>query len=218
MTKKGLFITFEGADGGGKTTQLHNIAEQLRKQGYQVVESREPGGTQLAEQVRNLVLDPNLPLTASTQTLLYLAARSEHVDKVLRPGVEAGKIVLCDRFSDSTLVYQGLADGKKLEELTLLRQLNSFAAGGLEPDLTLVLDGRPEVLGKRRQLRGVTDRYELQGLDFQHRLRKGFLALAEAEPERIRLVDAEGSMEDVAAAISREIKAIFIKKGFTYVE
>ena len=205
---KGLFITFEGIDGGGKTTQLALAAKWLREQGYEVVESREPGGTPLAERVRELVLDPSLPLTTTTQTLLYLSARSEHVDKLLRPSVEAGRIVLCDRFSDSTLVYQGLSQGKSLEELALLRNLCSFASAGMAPDLTLVFDGRPEVLVRRRAARGVSDRYELQGLDFQKALRKGFLALAEAEPERLQLIDAEGSQEQVAASVQQAISAL----------
>lgn len=205
---KGLFITFEGIDGGGKTTQLALAAKWLREQGYEVVESREPGGTLLAEKVRELVLDPSLPLTTTTQTLLYLAARSEHVDKLLRPSVEAGKIVLCDRFSDSTLVYQGLSQGKSLAELAMLRNLCSFASAGLAPDLTLVFDGRPEVLVRRRAARGVSDRYELQGLDFQQALRKGFLVLAEAEPERLKLIDAEGSQEQVAASVQQALSAL----------
>ena len=205
---KGLFITFEGIDGGGKTTQLALAAKWLREQGYEVVESREPGGTLLAERVRELVLDPSLPLTTTTQTLLYLAARSEHVDKLLRPSVEAGKIVLCDRFSDSTLVYQGLSQGKSLAELAMLRNLCSFASAGLAPDLTLVFDGRPEVLVRRRAARGVSDRYELQGLDFQQALRKGFLVLAEAEPERLQLIDAEGSQEQVAASVRQALSAL----------
>lgn len=136
---RGFFITFEGIDGAGKTTQQHLAAQALREQGYDVLESREPGGTQLAEKVRALVLDPELPLTTATQTLLYLAARSEHVDKLLRPALEAGKIIICDRFNDSTLVYQGLAQGKAPEEIAQLRRLGAFATGGLEPDLTLVL-------------------------------------------------------------------------------
>ena len=159
----------------------------------------------LAEKVRELVLDPNLPLNSTSQSLLYLAARSEHVEKVIRPALETGKIVLCDRFSDSTLVYQGLSLGKELAELTVMQQLCSFATAGLEPDLTIVLDGRPEVLAKRRELRGVTDRYEQQGLDFQHKLRDGFLTLAKAEPERIKVLNAEGSMEEVAAAVQKAI-------------
>lgn len=143
---RGFFITFEGIDGAGKTTQQHLAAQALREQGYDVLESREPGGTQLAEKVRALVLDPELPLTTATQTLLYLAARSEHVDKLLRPAVEAGKIIICDRFSDSTLVYQGLAQGKAPEEIAQLRRLGSFATGGLEPDLTLIFDADPAKL------------------------------------------------------------------------
>ena len=202
---KGKFITFEGADGGGKSTQVQLAAARLREHGYEVVTTREPGGTVLAEKVRELVLDPNLPLNSTSQSLLYLAARSEHVEKVIRPALETGKIVLCDRFSDSTLVYQGLSLGKELAELTVLQQLCSFATAGLEPDLTLVLDGRPEELAKRRELRGVTDRYEQQGLDFQHKLRNGFLTLAKAEPERIKVLNAEGSMEEVVAAVQKAI-------------
>lgn len=198
---KGLFITLEGLDGAGKTTQLHKAAELLRQQGYDVVESREPGGTELAEKVRALVLDAALPLNNTTQTLLYLAARSEHVDKLLRPALEAGKIVLCDRFSDSTLAYQGLAAGKTIDELTDLRQLNAFATEGLAPDLTLVLDGDPKLLLKRRDARGVTDRYEEQGLELQYKLRSAFAALAKAEPERMRIINAEGSEAAVGAAI-----------------
>ena len=202
---KGKFITFEGADGGGKSTQVQLAAEWLRKQGYDVITTREPGGTVLAEKVRELVLDPALPLNSTSQTLLYLAARSEHVEKVIRPALDAGKVVLCDRFSDSTLVYQGLSLGKGLAELTVLRQLCSFATAGLEPDLTLVLDGRPEKLAKRRELRGVTDRYEQQGLAFQHRLRDGFLTLAKAEPARIKVLNAEGSTEEVAEAVQKAL-------------
>ena len=202
---KGKFITFEGADGGGKSTQVQLVATWLQQRGYEVVTTREPGGTVLAEKVRELVLDPNLPLNSTSQSLLYLAARSEHVEKVIRPALETGKIVLCDRFSDSTLVYQGLSLGKELAELTVLQQLCSFATAGLEPDLTLVLDGRPEELAKRRELRGVTDRYEQQGLDFQHRLRDGFLTLAKAEPARIKVLNAEGSMEEVAEAVQKAL-------------
>lgn len=209
---KGLFITLEGLDGAGKTTQLHKAAQLLRQKGYEVVESREPGGTELAEKVRALVLDATLPLNNTTQTLLYLAARSEHVDKLLRPALEAGKIVLCDRFSDSTLAYQGLAAGKSLEELKPLRQLNAFATEGLAPDLTIVLDGDPQILVKRRDARGVTDRYEEQGLELQYKLRDAFRKLAEAEPERMRIINAEGSEEQVNKAIMAVIEEFLERK------
>lgn len=202
---RGKFISFEGADGGGKSTQARMAADYLRRRGYDVLVSREPGGTELAEKVRALVLDASLPLNNISQTLLYLAARSEHVEKILRPAVAAGKIVLCDRFSDSTLVYQGLAAGRSADELDELRRLNAFACGGFAPDLTLLLDGAPEILASRRELRGVSDRYERQGLDYQQRLRQGFLTLAQAEPERIRIIDAEGEREAVAAAVRRAL-------------
>ncbi|MDO4178973.1 MAG: dTMP kinase [Phascolarctobacterium sp.] len=207
---KGLFITFEGLDGSGKSTQLKNIARVLREEGFETVESREPGGTEFAEKIRSLVLDASLPITPTTQSLLYFAARSEHVDKLLRPSKEAGKIVLCDRFSDSTLVYQGLAEGKAVEELWDLRQINSYATENFVPDLTLVFDGRPEKLIERRMLRGVSDRYEDMGLDFQHKLRSGFLALAKLEPHRIKVINAEGTLEEVqreALAVIREVIA-----------
>ncbi len=209
---KGLFITLEGLDGAGKTTQLHKAAQLLRQKGYDVVESREPGGTELAEKVRALVLDATLPLNNTTQTLLYLAARSEHVDKLLRPALESGKIVLCDRFSDSTLAYQGLAAGKSLEELKPLRQLNAFATEGLAPDITIVLDGDPQILVKRRDARGVTDRYEEQGLELQYKLRDAFSKLAEAEPERMRIINAEGSEEQVNNAIMAVIEEFLERK------
>ena len=133
---KGYFITLEGPDGSGKSTQLELIAEYLRQNGREVVCTREPGGSEAAERLRQLVLDPQLAIDARTETLLYLAARADHLDKVVRPALASGKIVLCDRFSDSTLVYQGLAQGKAAEELAQLRQLGTFATGGLEPDLT----------------------------------------------------------------------------------
>ncbi len=202
---QGLFIAFEGADGGGETTQLHKAAEALRALDYEVVESREPGGTSLAEQVRGIVLNAELPLTNTTQTLLFLAARSEHVDKLLRPAVKAGKIVLCDRFSDSTLVYQGLANGLKLEELDNLRQLNLAATEGFTPDMTIVLDGDPKVLAGRRDARGVKDRFEIKGLEFQNTLRDGFLALAKKEPKRCCIVNAEGSEAEVHEQIMQTI-------------
>lgn len=208
---KGLFISFEGPDGSGKTTQLKKAAAALREQGYEVLESREPGGTVLAEKVRNIVLDPELPINNITEVLLYLAARSEHVEKVLAPAVAAGKIVLCDRFSDSTLVYQGLTRGLKVEELTQLRQLNDFASNGLVPDMTLLLDGRPEVLLGRRDARGVSDRYENKGLDFQHAIRNGFVTLAESFPERIKVVNAEGDEAEVQALVMQELNNLLKK-------
>ena len=204
---KGKFITFEGADGGGKSTQVQLAAQWLRQKGFEVVTTREPGGTVLAEKVRELVLDPALPLNTISQTLLYLAARSEHVEKVIKPALNAGKMVLCDRFSDSTLVYQGLSCDKIMAELAELRQLNDFACKGLVPDLTILLDGNPDVLAERRAQRGVTDRYEEKGLAFQKKLRAGFRALSAGEPERIKIVNAEADMQ----AVAKEIEILLAK-------
>lgn len=199
---QGKFITFEGADGGGKSTQLQLAAAFLRAKNYEVVETREPGGTILAEQVRTIVLDPQLPLNNTTQTLLYLAARSEHVEKLIKPALTAGKIVLCDRFSDSTLVYQGLAMDKEPAVLQEIKQFNTYACDGLTPDLTILLDGDTDVLALRRSQRGVTDRYEEQGLELQRKLRQGFLQLAQQEPARIKIINAEANKEQIAQKIA----------------
>lgn len=199
---QGKFITFEGADGGGKSTQLQLAAAFLRAKNYEVVETREPGGTILAEQVRTIVLDPQLPLNNTTQTLLYLAARSEHVEKLIKPALTAGKIVLCDRFSDSTLVYQGLAMDKEPAALQEIKQFNAYACDGLTPDLTILLDGDTDVLALRRSQRGVTDRYEEQGLELQRQLRQGFLQLAQQEPARIKIINAEANKEQIAQKIA----------------
>ena len=205
---QGKLITFEGADGGGKSTQLQLAADFLRAKNYEVVETREPGGTILAEKVRAIVLDPKLPLNNTTQTLLYLAARSEHVEKLIKPALAAGKIVLCDRFSDSTLVYQGLAMDKEPNALLEIKQFNAYACGGLTPDLTILLDGDTDVLALRRSQRGVTDRYEEQGLELQRKLRQGFLQLAQKEPVRIKIVNAEADKEQIARKVASLLETL----------
>ena len=203
MTKEGLFITLEGPDGGGKTTQARSLAEWFQLYGRDVVLTREPGGTEAAEAIRQIVLDPALPVSPETESLLHLAARADHVDKVILPALEAGKVVICDRFSDSNLVYQGIMGHM---DLARLRQLNDFATKGLHPDVTILLDGAPEELAKRRAERGVVDKFELQGLAFQKRLREGFLFLAKEEPERILVVDALGEPALVTAEITKKLE------------
>ena len=206
--KQGLFITFEGADGTGKTTQIAKVASWLREQGYEVICTREPGGTKAAERIRELVLDAELTISHKTETLLYLAARADHIAQLIRPALQAGKIVLCDRFSDSTFVYQGSGRGV---ELTTLKMLDDFATSNLHPDLTILLDGEPEELAIRRNARGTIDRFELEGLAFQKKIREAFLKLAAEEPTRIHIIDALQAEEKVTKEILTALQMLLTK-------
>ncbi len=203
--KKGLFITFEGPDGSGKTTQIYKVAEWFKNKGYEVVLTREPGGTKAAEAIRQIVLDPGFPIKAECETLLYLAARAEHVEKVIAPALAQGKMVLCDRFSDSTFVYQGFTRGV---EMAALQAINSFATKGLTPDKTILLDGESKQLAVRRHTRGVEDRFEMEGLAFQEKVRHGFLTLAKMEPQRIVLIDALRDPDTVAEDIFKHLEPL----------
>jgi dTMP kinase len=201
--KKGVFISMEGVDGSGKTTQLQLTARYLLDCGYEVVTTREPGGTKLAERIRNVVLDADAAVNPRTEVLLYLAARAEHVEKVIRPALEAGKIVLCDRFADSTMVYQGFVRGIETDKV---KALCEFAADGLQPELTLLLDAAPEALLQRRADRGVKDRFEQEGLDFQKKVRAGFLLLANSDPQRVKKVNALQNTDAVQADIRKVLR------------
>ncbi len=203
--EKGYFITLEGPDGSGKSTQLEMLAQYLEQKGYETIRTREPGGSTVAERLRQLVLDPGLTIDRRTETLLYLAARADHLDKVIKPALAAGKTVLCDRFSDSTLVYQGLVRGLPLSELS---ELINFATGNLQPDLTLLLDGEPERLSVRREQRGVTDRFEKEGLEFQIKVRNGFLELSKLYPQRIKVIDALQTKTAVSIALYKELQIL----------
>ena len=165
--------------------------------------TREPGGTKLAERIRNIVLDADAAVNPRTEILLYLAARAEHVEKVIRPALEAGKVVLCDRFADSTLVYQGFVRGIEMDKVKALCEL---ATDELQPELTILLDAAPEALLQRRADRGVKDRFEQEGLDFQKKVREGFLLLANADPVRVKKVNALQNTEAVQADIQKILK------------
>ena len=189
-----MFITLEGGEGVGKTTQQALLAERLQREGYACVSTREPGGTALGRALREILLHGD-PLTPLAELFLYAADRAEHVQKCILPALAAGQVVVCDRFTDSTLAYQGYGRGLDLEKI---RQLNHLATGGLQPHLTLWLDLPPEV-GLARS--GLADRLEQERLEFHRRVYPGFQTLAASEPQRIVRVDAQGSPAEVAARI-----------------
>jgi dTMP kinase len=200
---RGLFITLEGVEGSGKTTQAATLAATLREQGRIVSVTREPGGTRAGEAIRKIFLDPEVSLDVASELLLVLADRAQHVREKLRPGIETGEIVISDRYSDSTVAYQGYGRGF---DLPLLRQLNQLATAGVIPDLTLVLDCPAEVglARTRARVQGQDhrfDRFESELVDFHRRVREGFLAIAKAEPDRVRIVDSQQSYESVTGEI-----------------
>ena len=198
-SKGGIFITFEGPDGAGKTTQLGLLAERLAGLGCAVLRTREPGGTPLGEQLRRLILPSAETTNDPTAELLLLnAARAQLVATVIRPALARGAVVLADRYADATLAYQGYGRGTDLETL---RTVIRIATGGLRPDRTILLDVPPEVGEGRLAARGAENFFDRMDLDFRRRVREGFLALARAEPARWRVVDGIGSTEQVAARI-----------------
>lgn len=206
----GLFITFEGADGAGKTTQLALLADYLRAQGWPVRCTREPGGTPLGDAIRTLLLDPaNVRMAPRTEALLYMAARAQHVAEVIAPALARGEIVLSDRYADSTIVYQGVARQLPEHELAAI---NAFATGGLEPDLTILLDCRQEVLSGRMAGRGAKDRIEREAARFHEQVRQGFLRLAAAS-DRFCVIEADGSVQAVHARVIAAVQQFLDRRG-----
>ena len=200
---RGWFITFEGGEGTGKSTQLALLDEWLRTLGHATLVTREPGGTELADAVRSILLNPDLEPDGLTEIFLLEASRRDHVERVIRPALEEGTIVLCDRFTDSSLVYQGLVRGLGWDEV---ETLNRLATGGLEPDLTLVFDMEPDKALARARSRNSQGSVRESRLDdepegFHRRVREGFLELARREPDRVRVIDAAGRPEKVFARI-----------------
>ncbi len=202
----GCFITFEGVEGCGKSTQITLLWEYLVESGYNVIVTREPGGTPIAEAIRGVLLNPDHDGMGSTaELLLYAAARAQHVYEKIAPALAAGQIVLCDRFADSTTAYQGAGRGLHAE---LLSTLNEIATGGVWPDCTLLIDVPVAVGLERARSRGRKDRIEQESIDFHERVRHGFLDLAAAEPDRIRLISGEAPVEEVHQAICSAVDAV----------
>ncbi len=192
MQNKGLFITFEGADGCGKTTQIKLLDEYLRGKGYKTLLTREPGAKGLGVKLREILLNYDGEVSSKCESFLFLADRAQHVDCIIKPALDEGVIVLCDRHTDSTVAYQGYGRGLNIEQI---HYLNNLATGGLRPDLTIVFDVDIETsqsrVGKEK------DRMESAGIEFFERVRQGFLEIAKTEPERVKVIDSTQTIEEI---------------------
>lgn len=203
-----MFITFEGIEGSGKTTQQRLLAEHLRAQGRTVVVTKEPGGTPLADRIRAILLDSANAIDPIAEVLLFAASRRQHTTEVIQPALSRGEIVLCDRYADSTLAYQGFG---RMIDLDRLRTLNEWATNALVPNVTLLFD-LPEEIGlhraNSRNAGAAQDegRFEAEDLRFHRRVREGYLAMAVAEPDRYRVIDAYGTVEEVFARTQAALK------------
>jgi len=204
--KGGRFITFEGPDGSGKTAQLDQLAEELIRAGYPILTTREPGGTPIGDQIRATLLDlKNTAMVDRTEALLYQAARAQLVDEVIKPHLSSGGVVLCDRYADSTLAYQGYGHQNTLDSL---RGIITYATGGLEPDLTILMDLAPEVGLQRRVDAGGVNRLDAYDIDFHHRVREGYLEMARNQPERWVIIDADRPFKEVQT----EIRSVLLNR------
>jgi dTMP kinase len=200
-----MFITLEGPEGSGKTSQLPMLAEYLRQHGFDVLTTREPGGTSISEQIRTVLHNlENKEMNPRTEILLFQASRAQLVEQVIRPHLNIGGVVLSDRYADSTLAYQGYGHQIDIESL---RVLVTFATGGLKPDLTILLDLEVEIGLRRKEMKGEWNRLDAYDLDFHHRVRQGYLQLVRAEPERWEVVDAAQSPTKVQDELRRVVAA-----------
>lgn len=210
----GIFVTLEGVEGSGKTTQAAILADALRAQGHRVTVTHEPGGTRAGEAIRAIFLDPAVSLQVATELLLVLADRAQHVREKLRPAVAAGEIVVSDRYSDSTVAYQGYGRGF---DLKLLGELNHLASDGMRPDLTIVLDCPAEtgLARTRARVRGNErgpDRFEGERIEFHRRVRDGFLTIARNEPGRVTLIDSTREKATVSADILHAVAGMLKRR------
>jgi dTMP kinase len=207
----GLFVTFEGGEGTGKSTQLSRLAERLRGSGLDPLETREPGGTPLAERVRAVLLDPALAVSPLAEALLMEAARADLVRGLIRPALAAGRVVLCDRYADSTLAYQGAGRGL---DRAMLEAWNTAATGGLIPDLTFLFDLDPALgLDRRGRAAGETNRLDREDREFHERVRRRYLELADAEPRRWTVLDARLPEAELAARVWSAVGARLARSG-----
>ena len=215
---KGFFITFEGGEGSGKTTQSHLLCELLKQRGYEVTHTREPGGTKVSEAVRRIILDPDSRISAMAELFLYETARTQHITDVILPALRSGKIVVCDRFTDATIAYQGYGRGL---DISMIKELNKIASCGLKPGLTVYLDITPEkgllkARNIKKDFKKACDRLEGESMAFHKRVRKGYLALAKQEPSRIKIVRTRDTIEqthkEVAQVVMERLSKIIVNQ------
>lgn len=199
--EKGVFITFEGADGCGKTTQLELLKKYLEKNGVKVLQTREPGAGELGQKLREILLHYDKPVSNAAETFLYLADRAQHTEFEIIPAIKAGTVVLCDRYIDSTLSYQGYARGQNIE---MINQLNEIATGGIKPDLTIVFDIESEIAQKR--LGSEKDRLEKEGLEFHKKLRYGYLEIAKKNSDRVKVINSDDTIENIHKQVVELVK------------
>jgi len=211
-----MFISFEGIEGSGKTTQIQRVCDHLRQKGHDVIVTREPGGSNIGRQIRSILLDSkNKGLNPLSELLLYMADRAQHLDEIVKPGLSSGKVVLCDRYYDATVAYQGYARGLDID---LITQLHGLAFADYKPELTFLLDLPPETgLGRAwRQIEngqrtGTETRFEEEALSFHGRVRDGYLALARREHRRFKIIDASGPQERVEKEILAVLNSVILK-------
>lgn len=201
--KKGLFITLEGADGCGKTTQLNLLKEYLTSKGYEIVVTREPGGKGLGEKLREILLNYDGEVSDRCEAFLYLADRAQNIDTIIKPAINSGKIVLCDRHTDSSVAYQGYGREQNIDNINML---NELAVNGVHPDLTIVFDIDTETSMAR--VGAEKDRLESAGIEFHKRVRNGYLEIAKNNPQRIKVVDASQTIEDVQRDVIKIVEGV----------
>lgn len=214
MRSKGIFITLEGPDGCGKTTHAGKIAQYLKRMGFSVVRTREPGGTPVAEKIRRILLKVDNRMSSEAELLLYEASRADHVTNLIRPALKKGKIVICERFCDATLAYQGYGRGLHKRDI---KNLNKYCTGSLKPDLTILLD-LPVSVGLQRVINAGTsgkpadmDRLEQEHISFHRRVRRGYLKIAAQEPRRVKIISSAQSISRVYEEIIKSLDKVLKK-------
>lgn len=204
LIKVKYFISFEGGEGSGKTTIINRLSKELEELGYNIVQTREPGGSKIAEEIRNIILDKdNTDMDYLTEALLLAASRREHLTEVILPALEAGKIVICDRYIDSSLAYQGYARGIGIEEVY---QINKYATGGLLPDVTFYIDVDPKIgLSRIKTTNRETNRLDLETLAFHEKVREGYLKIANRFKKRFIVIEGDRHIDDLYEDVKREV-------------